>query len=238
MEFQLSTYSMRTGDPRGAPETFAATQQLGAWSSEILRIPLNRLEIAIERSFNNMLEWQNSFYTWHKVFQLVGADQKPIIREINAPYFNEVTQAWETLNDLGSIKANYRIKLGSTMPAQSIYELQVLQQLSQQQPALIGEVLKRLPGLRESERQEIMQTIDTTIQLQQANEGQGQTIKVLQNQISRLQEMIAGLQRERAVSEVEPEIAKFVADMKFQRRELQRAVRDVKKNGKAKAQKG
>jgi len=234
MEFQLSTYSMRTGDPRGAPETFAATQQLGAWATDILRIPLSRLEIAIERSFNNMLEWQTSFYTWHKVFQLVGADQKPITREINAPYYNEVTGAWETLHDLNSIKANYRIKLGSTMPAQSVYELQVLQQLSQQQPALIGEVLKRLPGLRESERQEILQTIDTTVQLQQANEQSGQTIKVLQQQLGRLQEMVTSLQREKAVSEIEPEISRFVADMKFQRRELQRAVRDVKKNGRQK----
>lgn len=237
MEFQLSTYSMRTGDPRGAPETFAATQQLGQWATDILRIPLNRLELAIERLFNNFLEWLPHFYTFDKTFRIVGADQQPKMQMINAsvPVYNEMQQAWETINPVEDIKANYRIRLGSTMPAQSVYELAILQQLSQQQPALIGEVLKRLPGLRESERVAIMQNIDAVSQLTQANTQQEEVIKTLQSQLVRLQEMVTALQQERVVSEADKVINKFVNEQKYQAKELRRVVREAKRNGRAKA---
>lgn len=235
MEFQLSTYGLRTGDPSNAPETYGATLQLGQWANDLLRIPLNHLEIAVERSFNNMLEWFPGFYTWHKPFSFVGMDQRTIRHEVNAPYFNEVVQSWETLNSLESIKANYRIRLGSTMPAQTVFELQTLQQLSQLQPQLVTEVIRRMPGLRESEKNEIIQSIDQVIQLSQANAQKDETLKVMQQQLVRLQETITALQREQAVSEADKIINKFVNEQKYQTKELQRVTREAKRNGRQKS---
>lgn len=229
MEFQLSTFSFRTGDPSKAPDTLGATLQLGQWANDVLRMPLGRLELAIERLFNTLLEWMPHYYTGYKRFEIVGLDDKPIMREVNAPFFDEVNNAWSTMNSLEGLQANYRIRLGSTTPAQTVYELQVMQQLAQLQPALIGNVIDRLPGLRETEKAEIKQTINQVMQLSQANQEKEQVIVTLQKQLNRLNEMVVALQREQAVSKVEPEIAAFVADMRHQRDELRRAARN--KNG-------
>lgn len=230
MEFQMSTFSFRTGDPAQAPETLGATMQLGQWANDVLRIPLGRLEAAIERSFNTLLEWMPNFYTFHKAFQFIGADNNSITREINKPYYSETKQAWETINSLADIRANYRIRLGSTTPSQTVYELGILQQLAQQQPALIMNVIDRLPGLRESEKSQIRQTIDQVFQLQQDNNNKGQIIQTLQVQLQRLQESVVALQRERAVSSVEPEISAFMERMKAMEQDFRKRI--APKNGK------
>jgi hypothetical protein len=233
MEFQLSTYSLRTGDPSKAPETLGATLQLGQWANELLRIPLGRLEIAIERLFNCLLEWMPYYYTTQKGFEIVGVDGNPVRREINVPVYSEVEQAWKTMYSLKDIQANYRIRLGSTTPSQATYELGVMERLAQLRPELVINVIDRLPGLRESEKQEIKQSLDTVMQLSQQNSQQAQVITTLQTQLQRLQESVVALQREKAIAQVEPAIATFVADMKHMRSNLEEKVRS--KNGKVKS---
>lgn len=234
MEFQMSTFSFRTGDPSKAPETAFATQQLGQWANDVLRLPLSRLEIAIERLFDNLLEWMPSYYTFYKQFEILGIDGTMSQREINSPRWNESAGAWETINDLSSIKANYRIRLGSTLPSQTVFELQVMQQLAQAQPALLMNVIDRMPGIRKAEKDEIRQTLDQVFQLSQANSQKEQVIQAMQKQMNSMQEMIAAMQREKAVAKVEPMIAEWVADMRHMRDEMQKNVRKSQRNGKRK----
>lgn len=231
MEFQLSTFSFRTGDPSKAPETLGATLQLGQWAQDVLRIPLGRLEIAVERMFDTLLEWMPNYYNYFKQFEMVGADGNVIQRAINQPFYNDESKAWETINDLGSIKANYRIRLGSTTPAQTVYSLQVMQSLAQMQPALIGNVIDLMPGLRESEKSEIKETLNQVMQLSQSNQQKDQVIQALQTQLNRLQETVVALQREKAIAKVEPEIAAFVADMRHMKSKLNE---QVQKSGRSK----
>lgn len=231
MEFQLSTFSFRTGDPTKAPDTLGATLQLGQWANDILRLPLSRLEIAIERLFDNLLEWMPSYYTYYKQFEILGIDGVPGFREINVPEYDESSGAWRTINSLSSIKANYRIRLGSTLPSQTVYELQIMQQLAQMQPALIMNVIDRMPGIRQTEKDEIRQTIDQVMQLTQANAQKEDIIKAMQSQLTKMQEMIAAMQREKAIAKVEPEIAAWVQDMRNMRQQLKT---QVQKNGKNK----
>lgn len=234
MEFQLSTFAFRTGDPKSAPDTYGATLQLGQWANDVLRIPLGRLEIAVERLFNTLLEWMPHYYTFAKSFELIGLDDNPTMREINMPYFDEVSGAWKTLNSLDNIRANYRIRLGSTAPSQSTYQLQVMQQLAQLQPALIANVIDLMPGLKPNEKQEIKQTIDQVMQLTGANEQKEQIIQTLQSQMTRMQETIVAMEREKALSKVEREVDQFVLEMRNQRQQISKSRNGNPKTAKVK----
>lgn len=229
LEFQMSTFSLRTGDPSGAPETLGATLQLGQWAQDILRISLNRLELGLERSFNVLLEWMPHYYDFRKTFPILGVDSDKMGQE-QAINFAEISSAWASLATPGSIKANYRIRAGSTMPSQTVAELNVLQSMAQLQPALIGEVIRKMPGLRDSEKQRIFQTIDQVSQLQNSNAQKDEVIQVLQQQLQHLQESVIALRREQEINKVRPEIDKFLNNMEVMQQKMTAASKN--RNGK------
>jgi FtsZ-binding cell division protein ZapB len=205
IEFQISTFSLRTGDPTDAPETFAATMQLGQWAQDILRIPLSRLELAFERVYNLLFTWSPTYYPYEKLFYTFGKDGAPIYQTIN-------------FSRMEFFKARYRIRAGSTLPSQTVSELGIMQNLAQIQPALIGSVIDRMPGLRDADKKEIKQSIDVITQLQQQNGQLEETVQVLQTQLQHLNEQNMSLQREQALQPykeaVNKEIAKIQANAK------------------------
>lgn len=215
IEFQISTFSLRTGDPAAAPDTFAATLQLGQWAQDILRIPLNRLELGLERLYNLIFAWSPNYYDFEKIFFTFGKDGEPI---------------WQTINfqTMESIKARYRIRAGSTLPSQTVSELGVMQNLAQLEPALIGSVVDRMPGLKDSDKAEIKQTIDIVNQLRQADAQKGEVINLLQQQMQHLQEQNFALQREQALNPLKREVDKTIAQIKANRKEFEKLDGDKK----------
>lgn len=209
IEFQISTFSIRSGDPTNAPSTFAATLQLGQWAQDILRIPLSRLELALERIYNLIFQWAPSYYTFEKLFYTFGQDGEPLSHNIN----------FMTLQHL---KARYRIRAGSTLPSQTVAELGILQELAQVQPALIGSVVDRMPGLRDQEKVEIKQTVDMVAQLQQSDAQKQDLIGVLQQQLQHLNEQVFALQRDQALNPLKREVDKHVNLLKETRKNVEK----------------
>jgi len=209
IEFQISLFSFRQGDPTNAPDTFSATLQLGQWAQDILRIPLNRLELAIERLFNQIFAWAPNYYDANKIFFTFGQDGAPIYQNIN-------------FASMQYSKAKFRIRAGSTLPSQTVSELGIMQSLAQLNPALIGSVIDRMPGLRDSDKQEIKQTIDIVAQLQQENAQKEEVVGVLQQQMQHLQEQNFALQRDQALGPMKREVDKTIAEIRATRKNFEK----------------
>lgn len=210
IEFQISTFSLRMGDPANSPDTFAATLQLGQWAQDILRIPLSRLELALERVYNIIFQWSPHYYNFEKIFHTFREDGRALTETIN--FLN-----------LGFMKARFRIRAGSTTPSQTVAEVGVLQSLAQQQPALIGAVIDRLPGLSDDARKEIKETIDLVSQLGQSNAQKDEIIKVLQTQMQHLTEQNFAMAKEGKMSKIDREVDKIEFILKDTRKNLEKA---------------
>jgi hypothetical protein len=168
LQFVSSVHSIRSGDPSNAPETFSALRTLGKWAEDTLRIRRSRHELAIERVMNLILEWAPFVYTFHKFFDITNEETDEVETiEINAPGYDSITRSFRIMNDITSMQANYKIKMGSTAESEDIVETQLLMQLAQNNPTLHKHIIKRMPSLRPSEKLEIMQDIDLVAQQQQ-----------------------------------------------------------------------
>lgn len=197
LENQITLFSVRQGDPSNAPDTFAATLQLGQWAQDILRIPLSRLELGLERLYNLIFAWSPHYYTANKLFYTLGEDGEPLYQTIN-------------LANMEFVKAKFRIRAGSTLPSQTVSELGILQSLAQIQPALIGSVIDRMPGLKDRDKKEIKQTIDIVQQLTDKNGQLEETVNVLQQQMQHLSEQNFALQKEQALGPLKREVDKTI----------------------------
>lgn len=212
IEFQASRgLSLRAGDPTAAPETFAATLQLGQWAQDILRIPLSRLELALERVMNLILTWAPSYYDFEKVFYTFDSDAQPIQKSLN-------------FSTMENMKARFRIRAGSTMPSQTVSELGIMQSMAQLNPALIGAVIDRMPGLRDNDKKELKQTIDLVAQLQQQGQQKDEVIDVLQQQMQHLQESNIALQKEATLAPLKREVDLAKARIKDMTGQFQKVV--------------
>ncbi len=210
IEFQISTFSLRMGDPTNSPDTFSATLQLGQWAQDILRIPLSRLELSLERIYNIIFQWSPHFYDFEKVFHTFRDDGVALQGTIN-------------FLTLPFMKARFRIRAGSTTPSQTVAEVGILQNLAQQQPALVGAVIDRLPGLSSEARKEIKETIDLVQQLSQSNAQKDEVIKVLQTQMQHLTEENFSMAKKDKMRPIEKEADRIFQILKDTRVGLERA---------------
>jgi len=71
LQFGMATFSSKLGDTANSPETYSATLQYGEWQQDNLRIPLSRLEMALQRVFDIILQWSPKHYTFYKMFDIV-----------------------------------------------------------------------------------------------------------------------------------------------------------------------
>lgn len=206
IEFQISTFSLRTGDPTNAPETLGATLQLGQWAQDILRIPLTYLESGLQKLFNVTLEWIPKYYDFEKMFFIVGDHGEPLTRFINPKSFDSVASAYGSMNSISNIKANYRVRAGSTMPSQSLAEMSVMQSMAQLDPSLITSVIDRLPGIKEKEKEEIKQRLDKVSQLTQQNQSLQEAVKAMQAELQHMDEKSKALERQAIMNDMKSEV--------------------------------
>jgi hypothetical protein len=170
IQYGLATFQAKLGDTSQAPDTFSATLQYGEWQNENLRIPLNRLEMALQRVFDIVLEWSPKFYTSYKVFEIINEEQ-PETQFINKPAYNIANSAFETLNDIRELRARYRIKMGSTMPAQSVAQLMIFKELAAANPMFMKYVIDYLPIKDKAKVKKDMDALAQTQQALQKSEG-------------------------------------------------------------------
>jgi hypothetical protein len=219
LQFGTATFSSKMGDTSQAPDTFSATLQYGEWQQDNLRIPLSRLEMGIQRVFNILLEWMPNFYTEQKVFDIIrdnGQIDQVVLNE--QAYMDET---WKTLNDIRNIRARYRIKMGSTMPASSVAYMNFFKELAQTHPLFLKYLIDYTPI---KEKMQVKKEIDLVQQLQ----GQLQESQKSNNV---LEGMVTNLLRERA----ESQMSDMVADTKRKLESIEdKAKLELKKKGSSK----
>jgi len=188
LQFGTATFSSKLGDTSNAPDTYSATLQYGEWQQDNLRIPLSRLEMGLQRVFETILEWSPSYYTFHKVFHLLTEHGEMREQSVNAPNF--VEGAWKTMNDISKVRAKFRIRMGSTMPANSVAHMKLYQELAAINPIFLKKLVEYLPL---KDKAETIKEIDALQQAQQKLQEQEQTLNttsgMLQNSLRQQAQM-------------------------------------------------
>jgi len=210
---EVQQLQLRTGDASAAPHTFNATMALGQWATDLLRVPLTYMESALTSLNNVLLEWIPKFYDSEKMFHIVGPHGDPSVRFFNPVEFTDTLDAFNSLKTTTSVKASYRIRAGSTMPSQDVAELDLMMQLSQLNPALIGEVIKRMPGLSDADKRRISETLDAVAQLQQQLQQSQEQNAGLQQQLQHVTEQAQSLQRRQEVDKASNKFKDIIRDV-------------------------
>lgn len=196
IQFGMATFANKLGDTSNSPSTYSATLQYGEWQQDNLRIPLSRLEIAIQRVFDIILQWAPKHYTFFKMFDIMKENEEPAQGSINEPVYNELGELVKTLNDIGKIRAKFRIRLGSTMPSQSVAYLNLYEKLAAVNPVFMKYMIEYLP-IREKEK--LVKELDMVAQLQGQN-------KKLQEDLNQISGMLQNSLRQQAESEIRRDV--------------------------------
>lgn len=184
---EISIFSLRTGDTTNAPNTYGATLQIGEWANDALRIPLNHLELAIQRLYDVLFQWTPVFYDIYKEFPITQENVERTTQFVNKPQFDNAGEIIARKNDISSIRAKYRVRMGSTMPSQTTAYMLLYQQLASLNPVFLKHLVKYLP-IKEVEKKQIMQEIDVVPKLQQELQQRDQMLKVMQGEMQRVSE--------------------------------------------------
>ena len=189
LQFGTATFSSKLGDTSNAPETYSATLQYGEWQQDNLRIPLSRLEMGIQRVFDIILQWAPKHYDFWKVFDVTKDNEVVSQSSINKPKFNAAGEIIETMNDITKVRARFRIRMGSTMPAQSVAYMNLYEKLAALNPLFLKYLVEYLP-LKEKDK--LVKELDLIPKLSQQIEQKDSELNtvagMLQNSLRQMAE--------------------------------------------------
>lgn len=189
LQFGTATFSSKLGDTSNAPDTYSATLQYGEWQQDNLRIPLSRLEMGIQRVFDIILQWAPKHYNYWKVFDVVKDNEVVGQDGINEPKFNTSGQIMEVMNDITKVRARFRIRMGSTMPAQSVAYMNLYEKLAGLNPLFMKYLVEYLPI---KEKDKLVKELDLipklTEQIQQKDSELNTVAGMLQNSLRQMAE--------------------------------------------------
>jgi hypothetical protein len=250
MEYEAMQNPMSWGSTKEAPETFSATLQIHEWAQNALRLPLNHLEIAVQRAYEIMIQWSREFYGF-RTFDVMRGDT-PDTNFVNSPIpypakdrsgkdIVENGQVVMTHHDIRSLRARYRVRIGSTAPSQSVAYMNLYQQLSQNHPVFLKQFVQYL-DIPPDEKNELIQSVDLVAQQGSTIQQQEQLIKMLQKTISNISKENLDLEKRHKVdrfegmlikkmAKIEANLAKMTNDLKFKgEKEIQDAKNKIKKS--------
>lgn len=234
LEYESQMSPMSWGDSKEAPETFSATMQIHEWAQNALRLPLNHIEIAVQRLYEVMLQWSRSFYDY-RTFETIRNDQ-PAEQFINAPIPMKAIQRDGTermeQNDIRSLRARYRIKMGSTAPSQTMAYQAMYQQLALQYPVFLKSFVQYL-DIPQDEKVELVQAVDVVGQQQSTIQEQQQAIQFLQKTIQKLQVQDVEHEKQHKLDDYEMKILRQFSKLESQVKSLMSDFAANKKIGEA-----
>jgi len=227
IQFGMATLQTKLGDTSNAPNTYAATLQYREWQQDNLRIPLSRLEIGIQRVFDVLLQWAPEYYTFYKMFDVMSENESPEQRSINEPQFDRAGEAIGVLNDISKVRAKFRIRMGSTMPSQSIAYMNLYEKLAAVNPIFLKYMIQYLPV---KEKEQLEKELDLVGKLNQQNEE-------LQAQLNTISGMLQNALRQQTESEIrrdaekaQVEIDKVLAELDIIKKEMKSEQKMMKKS--------
>lgn len=188
MQSAMGTFAFRAGDTSKAPETATLGLSMAEWSNDAIRDPLTNLEIAIEETFDIILELIPSVYSKRKVIDITTDNNSSMKRVvINEPQIEiETGRIIDTLNDVTEIHARYRVKVGSTLPTNSMAKLALLKELVGINPAFLPELIDHLPGMRDGDKEALKEKVDVVPKMKGQIEQLSNVVKQLQSDLKAL----------------------------------------------------
>lgn len=232
LEFQISTFSVRTGDASQAPETYGATLQIGEWAQDILRMPLNHWELALQRQSELLLEWSPNIYDQYKSFEVLREDQ-PDEQFINAPFpMSAFTPGGrvQSQNNINTIKARFRIRSGSTMPSMATAHMMLYGELAKNDPYWRQYLVDYLPV---KEKDQIKKELSLVNQVGNENEQLKQAVTVMQAEMQRMYQEIQAndkqIELEKFRTKINAELERFKADLEVIKAQKKYKARNVSK---------
>lgn len=171
--------------------------------------------MAIQRIYEVLLQWSRTFYGY-KTFEVIR-NEEPAEQFINAPipYPTGLDKSGKQLtsrHDIRSLRARFRIKMGSTAPSQSVAYMAMYQQLAQQYPVFLKQFVQYL-DIPADEKREMVQAVDVVGQQQATIQEQQQAIEYLQKVIQKLQTQDVEHQKEHKIDQYEKQIIKKVSKL-------------------------
>ena len=146
-----------------------------------------------------------------------------------------------THHDIRSLRARYRVRIGSTAPSQSVAYMNLYQQLSQNHPVFLKQFVQYL-DIPPDEKNELIQSVDLVAQQGSTIQQQEQLIKMLQNTIKNISKENLDLEKRHKVdrfegmlvkkmAKMEANLSKMMGDLKFKgEKEIQDAKNKIKKS--------
>ena len=235
LQFGAATFSSKLGDTADAPATYSATLQYGEWQQDNLRIPLSRLEMGIQRVYDIILQWAPEYYTFHKVFDIIKDNEVVSQGAVNVPQM-EKDGTMKIMKDISKVRARFRIRMGSTMPAQSVAYMNLYEKLAAINPLFMKYLVEYLP-VREKDKlvQELDLVMKLSQQVQQQEEQLNTVSGMLQNAIRQQSEMELRSDAEKTKIELDKIIAQqqiVLKEMKSEQKIRKQSAQNLKKEQK------
>ena len=188
IEHSLSIFGLRLGNPEQAPDTFGGLLQLGQWSDQSISINFNRIAAAIERMYMVIFNWAPHYYTKTKAFVLTTNNQTR--QQVINGTIERDGQIFP-LNNISYLRGRFRVNL-TAGETQNQRTLNFLMQLVNMEPAIIEDIIDRLPI---DNRQEIKDRISQVRRLMQENQQLQEALKKLGNTLNVLSKENEALRR-------------------------------------------
>jgi hypothetical protein len=216
LQFGMATFSSKLGDTANSPETYSATLQYGEWQQDNLRIPLSRLEMGLQRVFDIILQWSPKHYTFHKMFDIVKDNEVVGQGAINEPRMNQQGEL-EILNNIEKIRAKFRIRMGSTMPSQTVAFMNLYKELAATNPLFMKYLVEYLPV---KEKDQLVKELDLVQQMSGQLEQKNQELNTISGMLQNALRQQAEGEIRKDVEQTAIQLDKIIAEQQIVLKEM------------------
>ena len=228
IQFGMATFNSKLGDTSNAPNTFSATLQYGEWQQDNLRIPLSRLELGIQRVYDIILQWAPNHYTFFKMFDIMREDESVDQGSINEKQFDSAGNAVQTIkNDITKLRVKFRIRMGSTMPSQSVAYLSLYEKLAAINPLFMKYMVEYLPI---KDKEKLIKELDIVAKLTEQTQQQQQELNTISGMLQNSLRQQSESEIRQDVREADLKLKEIISDQKIITNEMKSAQKQQTKN--------
>ena len=239
IDHQLGLYELMMGNSQVAPQTYKATVSLDEFGQRKIRSKLADIEAGLSRACKVAIPLMQQLYQEEKVIRLVQPNNMTSKFLINRKFYDDYTQAFQKLNDIGVGKYDVIVVTGSTLPSNRYAQLELYMDAYRNGLIDKEEVLKKTEIF---DIEGVLERTDTILKLQQQLEQAVKTIKSMSGDKQSTDREIGHLKQRVEVEKFKSKLDKLsnraqAAGTVFEKRlddatsETARMVREIGKEG-------
>jgi hypothetical protein len=187
--------------------------------------------MGLQRVFDIILQWSPKHYTFHKMFDIVKDNEVVGQNAINEPRMNPQGEM-EILNNIEKIRAKFRIRMGSTMPSQTVAFMNLYKELAAVNPLFMKYLVEYLPV---KEKDQLVKELDLVQQLSGQLEQKNQELNTISGMLQNaLRQQAEGeirkdveqtaIQLDKIIAEQQIVLKEMKSEQKIQKQELSKQI--------------